>query len=85
MEPALQGTSYGRYYAPSDFAGDIHKFTNGLAAACEHLGTEGVTVTNATIEGDGVGEKQRSLIQARCGAGTFSQRYRTAASSEFDS
>jgi len=40
IEPALMGTYYGGYYTPSDFTGDIHKFTNGLAKACERLGVE---------------------------------------------
>ncbi len=38
IEPALKGEYYGGYYTPSDFTGDIHKFTNGLAKACERLG-----------------------------------------------
>jgi D-amino-acid dehydrogenase len=38
LEPALKGEFYGGYYTPSDFTGDIHKFTHGLAKACENLG-----------------------------------------------
>jgi len=38
IEPALHGDLYGGWYTPSDFTADIHKFTNGLAAACERLG-----------------------------------------------
>ena len=38
IEPALHGELYGGWYTPSDFTGDIHKFTNGLARACEQLG-----------------------------------------------
>ncbi len=38
IEPALHGDIYGGYYTPSDFTGDIHKFTNGLADACLRLG-----------------------------------------------
>ncbi len=38
IEPALHGDLYGGWFTPSDFTGDIHKFTNGLAAACERLG-----------------------------------------------
>jgi D-amino-acid dehydrogenase len=38
IEPALRGTYYGGFYTESDFTGDIHKFTNGLAKACERLG-----------------------------------------------
>ena len=38
IEPALHGDLYGGWYTPSDFTGDIHKFTVGLALACERLG-----------------------------------------------
>lgn len=38
IEPALKGEIYGRYYTPSDFTGDIHKFTTGLALACQRYG-----------------------------------------------
>ncbi len=38
IEPALHGELYGGWYTPSDFTGDIHKFTTGLAASCERLG-----------------------------------------------
>ena len=38
IEPTLSGTYYGGYFTESDATGDIHKFTTGLAAACERLG-----------------------------------------------
>ncbi|MEI2414799.1 D-amino acid dehydrogenase [Orrella sp. JC864] len=38
IEPTLQGRYYGGYYTPSDATGDIHKFTRGLARACERHG-----------------------------------------------
>ena len=38
IEPALKGDFFGGFYTDSDFTGDIHKFTTGLAAACERLG-----------------------------------------------
>ena len=38
IEPALHGELYSGGYTPSDLTGDIHKFTHGLAAACERLG-----------------------------------------------
>jgi D-amino-acid dehydrogenase len=38
IEPALQGECYGGFYTPSDATGDIHKFTRGLAVACERMG-----------------------------------------------
>lgn len=38
IEPALQNECYGGFFTPSDATGDIHKFTRGLAAACERNG-----------------------------------------------
>ncbi|VFR53002.1 D-amino acid dehydrogenase small subunit [plant metagenome] len=38
IEPALQGHYHAGYYTPSDATGDIHKFTRGLARACERRG-----------------------------------------------
>jgi len=38
IEPTLQGEYFGGYYTPSDSTGDIHKFTRGLANACERKG-----------------------------------------------
>ncbi len=40
IEPALKGEYYGGFFTPSDFTGDIHKFTVGLAKACERLGVQ---------------------------------------------
>jgi D-amino-acid dehydrogenase len=45
IEPALKGDLYGGFYTPSDFTGDIHKFTNGLSGACARMG---VTMRLAT-------------------------------------
>jgi D-amino-acid dehydrogenase len=38
IEPALQGAYYGGFFTPSDSTGDIHKFTRGLAEACQRRG-----------------------------------------------
>ncbi|KDE40387.1 D-amino acid dehydrogenase small subunit [Nitrincola lacisaponensis] len=38
IEPTLKGQYYGGFLTPSDSTGDIHKYTQGLAAACERLG-----------------------------------------------
>ncbi|WFU80545.1 D-amino acid dehydrogenase [Bradyrhizobium sp. CIAT3101] len=38
IEPALRDQYYGGFFTPSDSTGDIHKFTRGLAAACERGG-----------------------------------------------
>ncbi len=45
IEPALKGEVFGGFYTPSDFTGDIHKFTNGLALACAR---HGVTLRYST-------------------------------------
>jgi len=38
IEPALNGNYIGGFFTPSDSTGDIHKFTRGLADACERRG-----------------------------------------------
>ena len=38
IEPALVGDIYGGFFTESDSTGDIHKYTRGLAKACERLG-----------------------------------------------
>ena len=38
IEPTLHGEYYGGFYTESDSSGDIHKFTTGLARACERHG-----------------------------------------------
>ncbi len=40
IEPTLSGQYYGGFYTESDSTGDIHKFTVGLAKACERLGVK---------------------------------------------
>lgn len=40
IEPTLAGDFYGGFFTPSDSTGDIHKFTRGLADACERLGVK---------------------------------------------
>ena len=46
IEPTLKGKFYGGFFTPADFTGDIHKFTNGLAAACARHGVEMLFSTN---------------------------------------
>lgn len=47
IEPALRGQYHAGFYTPSDATGDIHKFTCGLAKACERLGAS--FINNAEI------------------------------------
>jgi D-amino-acid dehydrogenase len=43
IEPTWRGQSNGGYFTESDSTGDIHKFTFGLAKACERLGVKFLT------------------------------------------
>ncbi|MDW9464462.1 D-amino acid dehydrogenase [Sinorhizobium meliloti] len=38
IEPVLPEKFYGGFFTPSDSTGDIHKYTTGLARACQRLG-----------------------------------------------
>jgi len=40
IEPTLHGNFQGGFYTPSDSTGDIHKFTYGLAKACDRRGAK---------------------------------------------
>lgn len=57
LEPTLQGDYYGGYFTPSDATGDIHKFTRGLAKACEKYDVrfiQGVDVQSIKTSKSGV-------------------------------
>ncbi len=71
IEPALQGEVYGGFYTPSDFTGDIHKFTNGLALACARRGVTlrfSTEVLSAEPDADGVTVAFQSTEPANGGA-----------------
>ena len=54
LEPTLRGDFHGGFYTASDSTGDIHKFTFGLAKACERRGARFVfDATVKRIEGKG--------------------------------
>ncbi|MCL4162837.1 UNVERIFIED_CONTAM: hypothetical protein GTU68_025959, partial [Idotea baltica] len=40
IDSAMVGDFYGGFYTESDSTGDIHKYTRGLAKACERLGAK---------------------------------------------
>lgn len=40
IEPTLRGDLIGGYFTPSDFTGDIHRYTTGLAAALASRGVD---------------------------------------------
>ena len=65
IEPTLAGRFYGGYYTESDSTGDIHKFTSGLAAACERLGVSMLFGQDVVkLESDG----SRAAVHTRDGA-----------------
>ncbi len=80
IEPALRGEFHGGFYTPSDFTGDIHKFTTGLSRACERLGAEmrfGIDVLSITPGGRSV-----EVGFSQCGA---ADRARDTQVATFDS
>lgn len=57
IEPALTGRFHGGYYTESDFTGDIHRYTTGLAKAIEKDGATlrfGTDVDSIRPTGSGV-------------------------------
>jgi D-amino-acid dehydrogenase len=57
IEPTLKGEIYGGFYTESDFSGDIHRFTTGLADACARHGALlrfGRAITHAKADANGV-------------------------------
>lgn len=63
IEPTIDGDYYGGFFTPSDATGDIHKFTAGLAAACEKRGVRfqcDTTVDDVVATDDGVVVSWRS-------------------------
>jgi D-amino-acid dehydrogenase len=66
IEPALAGKYYGGLFTPSDSTGDIHKFTGGLAAACERRGAR--FICEAAVDDAAAGDKNVTLSWHRDGA-----------------
>ena len=86
IEPTLAGRYFGGYYTESDSTGDIHKFTQGLAQACERLGVtmalgqdvvslaaDGKTAT-VTTEAQGIAHDRHFDSLVVC-AGVASRRF----------
>jgi D-amino-acid dehydrogenase len=66
IEPTLKGPIYAGIYTDSDFSGDIHKFTVGLAKACVRLGADlqlATLVSAVKAHADGVTITSRSVEQ----------------------
>jgi D-amino-acid dehydrogenase len=70
IEPALTGEYIGGFYTETDFSGDIHRYTRGLADACER---KGATMHYAT-EIDGVAHRAGGVdVRYRDDAGETSE------------
>jgi D-amino-acid dehydrogenase len=67
IEPTIKSEVVGGYFTESDYSGDIHKFTIGLAAAAAKAGVVfnmNCTVTNITHHGDDLCIKWTGLDNA---------------------
>jgi D-amino-acid dehydrogenase len=82
IEPTVTGEFEGGFFTPSDATGDIHKFTRGLAAACERRGAVfrlGQGVSRVAADANGVsidlegGERVSADMMVVC-AGVGSRR-----------
>ena len=72
IEPTLAGNYYGGYYTESDSTGDIHKFTQGLAAACERMGVRILYGQDVqSLRSDGQIARLRSLSEGQLQEHTF--------------
>lgn len=66
IEPTLAGDYHGGYFTETDSTGDIHKFTNGLAAAAERRGVKTLYGQEVLrLDSDG----QRARVTVRAGEG----------------
>jgi D-amino-acid dehydrogenase len=64
LEPALRGRYHGGYFTPSDATGDIHKFTRGLARACERDGVRFMLEADVTTMDAGIGGVRLCMASA---------------------
>jgi len=87
IEPTLHGDYHGGFFTPSDATGDIHKFTKGLALACERHGARfrfgsvvetirptGKGVTLSLSGGPAAGEERIDVAAVVICAGSGSRR-----------
>ena len=63
MEPAIKGHFYGGYYTESDFTGDIHRYTTGLAESCAGRGA--ILCFGAEVESFKAGDDGISVVWSR--------------------
>ncbi len=74
IEPALKTPVYGGFYTRSDFTGDIHLFTTGLAKACARQGVNmrfSTEVTHIAPGADHVTVTSRAEGEAEAQSDTF--------------
>ncbi|MGF6175429.1 D-amino acid dehydrogenase [Ensifer sp. 4252] len=72
IEPALTGDFYGGFFTPSDFSGDIHKFSRGLAKVCLGKGATfqfDANVVGFRPHGSGTTVRWSSSVGSQGGAG----------------
>lgn len=78
IEPAMQGRFYGGFFTPSDSTGDIHKFTRGLAGACERYGVRFLfDRTVQTIESGSSGVQIKVSVASADGNGCATELVKT--------
>ncbi|MGT2451880.1 D-amino acid dehydrogenase [Cupriavidus basilensis] len=81
IEPTLQGEYFGGYFTPSDSTGDIHKFTRGLALACERRGVrflQGMNVQTIDLSASAVRIGLQALDSATSPSANASAAYEIA-------
>ena len=64
IEPSLHGTFHGGFFTESDSTGDIHRFTKGLAHACERLGVS--FCYDTTVDSIGTADDGTHAISTTC-------------------
>ena len=86
IEPAIKGRFHGGFFTESDFTGDIHKYSRGLADACVRRGVRfhyDVEIEKMSAKTDGIGidgrieglREHRRFDNVVVCAGTQSRRF----------
>ncbi|WP_114416185.1 D-amino acid dehydrogenase [Marinospirillum perlucidum] len=72
LEPTLHGHFHAGYYTPGDATGDIHKFTKGLATACERRGGK---IHYQTRVDQLLADEKQAWVTSHSPSGTHTQSY----------
>jgi len=75
IEPTLAGRYHGGFFTESDSTGDIHKFTQGLAAAAQRLGVR-ILYSQDVTRLDSDGRQARVTVAARPAEGLPQSEHR---------